>query len=60
MIDRQKGGIIIVECDSCDAVLDTETKDFDEAREVMRQQEWKVRKIGKDWLHGCPDCGVPG
>jgi hypothetical protein len=59
MIDRQNGGVIYVECDSCDAVLDTETKDFNEARDVMRREEWKVRKIANEWLHGCPKCGVP-
>lgn len=59
MIDRQNGGFIFVECDSCDAVLDTGTKDFDEAREVMKRQEWKVRKIANEWIHGCSRCGVP-
>lgn len=59
MIDRQNGGIIMVECDSCDAVLDTQTKDFSEARQIMQTEEWKVRKIGSDWIHGCPKCGVP-
>lgn len=59
MIDRQNGGIIYVECDSCDEVLDTETKDFEEARSVMRREGWKVRKIAEEWLHGCPHCGVP-
>jgi len=59
MIDRQNGGIIIVECDSCGEMLDTKTLDFDEAREVMKGEEWKVRRISRDWLHGCPRCGVP-
>lgn len=59
MIDRQNGGVIFVECDSCDEVLDTETKDFDEARNVMKREGWKVRKIADEWLHGCPKCGVP-
>lgn len=59
MIDWQKGGIVIVECDSCSEVLDTETKDFDEAREVMKREGWKVRKVGREYLHGCPRCGVP-
>jgi hypothetical protein len=60
MIDRQNGGILMIECDSCDAVLDTKTKDFDEAREAMKREGWKVRKIGADWIHGCERCGVPG
>lgn len=59
MIDRQNGGIIYIECDSCDEVLDTETKEFEEARSVMRREGWKVRKIADEWLHGCPNCGVP-
>jgi hypothetical protein len=59
MIDRQNGGKIMVECDSCDAVLDTDTKDFGEAREAMVREEWKVRKFGGVWIHGCPKCGVP-
>lgn len=58
MIDRQ-GGKILVECDSCDEVLDTETADFDEARNVMKREGWKIRKIADTWLHGCPDCGAP-
>jgi hypothetical protein len=58
MIDRQ-GGKILVECDSCPEVLDTETGDFTEAREMMKREGWRVRKIANDWLHGCPSCGVP-
>lgn len=58
MLDRQKG-VLIVECDACGDVLDTETKDFDEARACMQREDWKVRKIGRDWIHGCPRCGVP-
>lgn len=59
MIDRQNGGIIMVECDSCNEVLDTETKDFSEALSVMRREGWKARKIAEEWLHGCPKHGVP-
>lgn len=58
MIDRQ-GGKILIECDSCDQVLDTGTGDFDEARLMMKREEWSVRKIANEWLHGCPKCGVP-
>lgn len=59
MIDRQNGGILMIECDSCNEVLDTETKDFSEARALMQREGWKVRKIADEWLHGCPRCGVP-
>lgn len=58
MLERQNG-VFVVECDTCGATLDTETKDFDEARACMQREEWKVRKIGRDWIHGCPRCGVP-
>jgi hypothetical protein len=59
MIDRQHGGKLIVECDSCGEVLDTETKDFAECRTVMQREGWKVRKVGSEWIHGCEQCGVP-
>lgn len=58
MLDRQHGEFV-VECDACGATLETETKDFDEARACMQRNEWRVRKIGRDWIHGCPRCGVP-
>jgi hypothetical protein len=58
MIDRQHGKFL-VECDSCDEVLETGTGDFDEAREKLRQEGWKARKLAGVWLHGCPKCGAP-
>jgi hypothetical protein len=35
MLDRQQGKIIF-ECDSCKEVLETETRDFDDARAIMK------------------------
>jgi len=58
MMDRQRGKILF-ECDSCDEVLNTETGDFDDARDQLNRDGWKARKIGDIWLHGCPDCGTP-
>jgi len=58
MIDRQHGKIV-VECDSCDQVLETETGEFDEARAMMKREGWKTRKIADVWLNGCPKCGAP-
>lgn len=59
MMDRQHGGKIIFECDSCDETLETETKDFDDARLMLESEGWKARNIADVWLHGCPKCGVP-
>lgn len=58
MIDRQSGKILF-ECDSCDEVFDTETADFADALAMIKREEWSVRKIAGEWLHGCPRCGVP-
>ena len=62
MLDRQYGKFV-VECDACGDTLETETKDFAEAREVMQREGWKVRAEGHGrsavWYHGCPQCGVP-
>jgi len=59
MLDRQHGKIVF-ECDSCDAVLDTETGDFDEALAIMKREEWKVQKIGQVWIDACPKCEIDG
>lgn len=58
MMDRQKGRIVF-ECDTCGEVLDTSTGSFEVAQEARREAEWKVAKIGMDWSHYCPSCGVP-
>ena len=62
MLDRQFGQFV-VECDACGDTLETETKDFAEAREIMQREGWKVRAEGQGrdavWFHGCSTCGVP-
>jgi hypothetical protein len=58
MMDRSHGKISF-ECESCSEVIDTETSDFNDAREKMKNAGWHARKFGEDWVHGCPDCGVP-
>ena len=40
-------------------MLDTKTKDFDEARVAMRADGWHARKVCGEWLHGCDSCGAP-
>lgn len=57
MIDRQHGKIIF-ECDSCDETLTADTDDFTEAWNEAKREGWRSRKIGDEWLHGCPECGV--
>ncbi len=58
MIDRQ-GGKIVVECDSCDETIDGPEDDGWEALWSRAKAEgWKARKIGHDWVHGCPECEV--
>jgi hypothetical protein len=49
-------GKINFECDGCAEVLDTETKDFDEAMRVLRGEMWDSQKIGADWAHYCSRC----
>ena len=62
MLDRQYGKLV-VECDACGDTLETDTKDFHEARDIMQREGWKIRKEGEGpsgvWLHGCTKCGVP-
>ena len=59
MLDRQHG-LIIFECDVCGEVLETDTRDFDEAQRRLHAEAWKARKIGSEWCHACDRCGEPG
>lgn len=57
MIDRQ-GNRIVVECDSCDETLASEEGEtFTEFWNGAKRDGWKIRRIGADWVHGCPRCG---
>lgn len=58
MIDRQ-GGKIVIECDSCNETIDGERgQEFTELWSSAKRDGWKTRKIGNEWVHGCPKCGV--
>ena len=43
-------------CDGCHEVFESQTKDFEEAVELLQEADWATRKTGKDFLHICPDC----
>ncbi len=51
---------ITFECDECGDELDTETADFDDAKEHARSEGWRTKKDGSDWLNLCPDCARHG
>lgn len=56
--DRQHGKLIFA-CDSCEI-----TEEFDRDMEFaaawsqLKRDGWEAKKIGADWVHGCPTCGV--
>jgi hypothetical protein len=50
--------MIVFECDSCPEVLKTETRIFDDARAILKREEWKAQKIGNVWIHACPNCEI--
>ena len=58
MMDQQRGKIIF-ECDACGEVLETDHSDVATAWRTAAKEEWESRKIGQDWVHGCPRCGRP-
>ncbi|AXK79982.1 hypothetical protein DW352_05280 [Pseudolabrys taiwanensis] len=62
MIDRQ-GGRIVIECDSCDETFDGNSiegdgDDWQEVWPAAKAEGWTSKKIGNEWVHGCPHCGV--
>ena len=57
-MDRQSGKIVW-ECDSCNETFDSdEGEDFSTAWARAKCDGWKTKKIGSEWVHGCPRCGV--
>ena len=58
MIDRQ-GNKILIECDSCDEVFSSnEGEEWSAVWASAKQEGWRSKKIGNEWVHGCPKCGV--
>lgn len=55
MLDRQKGNIVF-ECDGCGEVLETETANFDAARNMMKREGWRAECVKNIWSHYCSGC----
>jgi hypothetical protein len=57
MHDVQHGQHVF-ECDCCDATFTANAEAFIDAWTEAKRDGWKNQKIGNDWIHGCPNCGV--
>lgn len=58
MIDRQHGKIII-ECDSCGEIFEgRDDAEFAQVWSAAKRDGWRSRKIGNDYVHGCPNCKI--
>jgi hypothetical protein len=57
MMDRQHGKVVF-ECDSCPEVFEGDSGEFNEVGAAAKREGWKTKKIGSEWMHGCPKCGV--
>lgn len=55
MMDRQRGKIVY-ECDTCDAVFETESSELDEARMMLEAEGWRTYRLGDQWCHSCEKC----
>jgi hypothetical protein len=55
VITRSKGKIVFT-CDHCDFELETNEHEFREAILVLKERQWKSRKMGEEWLHFCTGC----
>lgn len=54
MIERQ-GRTISFCCDACGEVRESDDE-FAIAWRVAKDEGWKAKKLGEDWVHSCPDC----
>ncbi|MPZ58462.1 MAG: hypothetical protein GEU91_18610 [Rhizobiales bacterium] len=56
-------GNIVFTCDGkgCGSYLETDTSNFDAARNVLKRNRWKPHRRNEtsDWQHACPDCQAP-
>jgi hypothetical protein len=55
MLGRQKADLV-VECDACGVILETNTGNFEAAIRFMLIESWRPRKIGYEWQHFCQRC----
>lgn len=54
-LDRIAGRIVFT-CDACPDALETDTRNFNEAREALRDAGWRTIPNGSEWEHFCPAC----
>lgn len=48
---------IAFSCDSCGTSIDTEKRDFADARDVLVAERWQTKPgDGGRWEHFCTDC----
>lgn len=56
MLHKVKGDFVI-ECDDCgETFQDEDCRDFGEFMYALKSHDWKIKKVGNDWIHTCPDC----
>lgn len=46
-------GPITFECDGCGAILETRIENFHEALREAKDFNWRVSKVGPEWIHIC-------
>lgn len=51
-------GLVVFECDDCGDALETETRDFHEALERLREEGWRTLpgRTDHEWRHKCGTC----
>ena len=52
-------GCHVIECDSCNETIESEPGELWETFwPDAKRKGWKTKKIGAEWVHGCPKHGV--
>jgi hypothetical protein len=53
-----EGAIYLVCCDKEDCTVEIEVEEFDFnwLKEYLKEQEWVLIKVKKQWKHYCPSC----
>jgi Fe2+ or Zn2+ uptake regulation protein len=56
MTIERYGPTFEVSCDSCPHTFDTDECEFAAAVRAVKEEGWRISKVGGEWIHTCPSC----
>lgn len=51
-----KGSGIIFLCDECGEEFETFEEDLLLAKDILKEEGWRIKKVAGEWEHYCKEC----